>query len=100
MRYLKLTILLLPFLVFSQENNASLFSDGANDYVHTGTNGTTSAYNATWMGWFYFNNLTTQHTLFSQFSSSATDGYYINTAYRNPRLDGGTCWHSYNINNG
>ena len=60
----KILLLLIPVLMYSQENNSSLIFNGDGDYIYSGTNATNSPYNATWMGWFYFDNLTTPHTSF------------------------------------
>ena len=59
-------------------NNYSMSFDNNGEYLNSNVN-TTSSQDATWMGWFYFDDLV-QNGMIAQNNGYNTNGYYINTS--------------------
>jgi uncharacterized protein (TIGR02145 family) len=60
-------------------NNYSMSFDNNGEYLNSNVNTTSSSQDATWMGWFYFDDLI-QNGLITQNNGYNTNGYYINTS--------------------
>ncbi|MDA9808631.1 LamG domain-containing protein, partial [Flavobacteriales bacterium] len=62
----------------SASNNYSMSFDNNGEYLNSNVN-TTSSQDATWMGWFYFDDLI-QNGMIAQNNGYNTNGYFINTS--------------------